>query len=220
MTAPLLPTIARKDQRLSRLHVLTIFVTLFLVSASAKTLANDQEGAPALLIVPDFERPPVSLYLAGSKRTLATPALINKSGQITYLKSDALKTPEAWDSFVKEARDRSLLELATLDPTMVRDAHGVIQMAVITTDSPVTASCILLPGFLQHFSAIFGPEILIAIPTHNKICIFPKLANHLPQMAGAIRDDYLISPKPASTEIFELSRNGLHAVGSLNPDDE
>jgi hypothetical protein len=39
-------------------------------------------------------------------------------------------------------------------------------------------------------------------------------------MAAAIRDDYLISAMPASTEIFELSHNGLRAVGSLNPDDD
>jgi hypothetical protein len=33
-----------------------------------------------------------------------------------------------------------------------------------------------------------------------------------------MRDDYLISPMPLSTEIFELSRFGLRTIGSFDPD--
>jgi len=213
----------RKCQMLSRL-VTPLFLTpifvagLFLSLDSA--LADDRPGDPSLLIVPAFEHPAVSRYLPGAKRTVVTPAFVGKTGKITPVSEKSFATPEEWDAFVKEARERSLLQLATLDTTMMRDEHDVIQMAVITTETPVTASLILLPEFLQHFSAIFGPELLITIPAQNKICVFPKLANHLPQMAAAIRDDYLISVMPASTEIFELSHNGLRAVGSLNPDDD
>ena len=184
---------------LSRLvtpHFLTpIFVaSLFLSLDSA--LADERPGDPSLLIVPAFEHPAVSRYLPGAKRTVVTPAFVGKTGEITPVSEKSFATPDEWDAFVKEARERSLLQLATLDPTMIRDDNDVIQMAVITT------------------------ELLITIPTQNKICVFPKLANHLPQMAAAIRDDYLISAMPASTEIFELSHNGLRAIGSLNPDDD
>lgn len=217
----------RKGQRLSRacfpLRRKVLSMALLgscLFPGMNRILAGTGEGTPSLLIVPDFERPAVSRYIPGAKRTLLTPVLIKKSGETTPLGAGDLSTPGEWDHFVKEAKENSSLQLATMDPTMVRDEHGVIQMAVILSESPITASCILLPGFLQHFSAIFGPELLITIPTQNKICVFPKLANHLPQMREAIRDDYLISSVPASTEIFELSRNGLHAVGSLDPEDE
>lgn len=205
--------------RFSATALLTLLLTVFLASSSPLHAENPQ-GDPALLIAPSFEHPAVSRYLPGAKRTILIPALVTKSGEITLLDEKTLQTPEAWERFVKEAAERSRLQLATMEPTMVRDEHGIIQMAVITTESPMTASAILLPGFLEHFSAIFGPELLIAVPTQNKICIFPKLANHLPLMRGAIRDDYLISAMPASTEIFELTHQGLHAVGSFDPDDE
>jgi hypothetical protein len=39
-------------------------------------------------------------------------------------------------------------------------------------------------------------------------------------MSELLRDDYLISPIPASTEIFELSAKGLHAVGTIDPNEE
>jgi hypothetical protein len=38
-------------------------------------------------------------------------------------------------------------------------------------------------------------------------------------MSGTIRDDYLISPMPVSTELFELSKSGLKTVGTIDPDE-
>ena len=182
--------------------------------------AQEKDGVPALLIGPAYLRPPVYRYLPNSKRTILYPVLIKSSGETISVNGQNFTTPGDWDRFVKDARERSQLQLATLDPTLVRDSHGVIQMAVIFTDTPVTATCTLTPGFIERFSAIFGPELLVAFPTQNKIYVFPKLANKIEAMTETIRDDYLISPMPASTELFELSREGLHAVGSLNPDDD
>jgi len=215
----------KNDQRLScwglfRRWCLLLSVLLLALITPASVTASTDTGTPALLLVPYFQRPPVSRYLPSSQRTMLTPALLHGSSTPEFLASDAIKSPEAWDRFIKEAQERASLQLATLSPEMIRDSKGVIQMAVIHTDTPLTASCILLPEFLDHFSAIFGPEILIAIPAQNKIYVFPKLANHLVEMTGTIRDDYLISPIPASTEIFELNRHGLRAVGSLDPNDD
>lgn len=190
------------------------------MTSSGSALDEPTESVPALLIAPAYLRPQVYRYLPGAKRTIIYPAMINKSGGMEPVDVKNFQKGEDWDRFIKDSQERTSLQLAILDPTMVRDSHGVIQMAVIFTDTPVTASCILSPGFLQHFSAIFGPELLIAIPTQNKIYVFPKLANRLQAMTETIRDDYVISPMPASTELFELSKYGLHAIGSLNPDDD
>jgi len=110
--------------------------------------------------------------------------------------------------------------MATLNPLMVRDAHQVIHAAVMSSDDPRLASCILNPGFLRRFSAIFGPELIVAIPSRTKIYVFPKLANRLPEMIQAIHDDYLISPQPVSTELFELSKKGMRAIGTVDPYDQ
>jgi len=181
---------------------------------------DDSEGIPVLAIGPSFLRPPVYRFLYGSKRTILYPALLDKQGELKPLDGKAFRQPEDWDRLIRDAQERASLQLVTLDPEMIRDAHGVIQMAVVTSKTPATASFILSPEFLDHFSAIFGPEILISLPTQNKICIFPRLANHLAEMSGAIRDEYLLSSIPASTEIFELSSKGIRAVGSIDPDDD
>jgi len=167
-----------------------------------------------------FERPQIHCFLPGSKRTLLFPARVSRHSEVTPLGSDARMSPEAWDLFLKESREDTSLLMATLNPLMVRDSHQVIQAAVMSSDDSRLASCILNPGFLRRFSAIFGPELIVAIPSRTKIYVFPKLANRLPEMIQAIHDDYLISPQPVSTELFELSKKGVRAIGTVDPDDQ
>ena len=206
---------ARNDQPYSWMFPLILFALL--TQTSICSLKASDEPTPGLLLGGSFERPPVSRFLPGSKKTLLFPATIDQANRFHPLTTPRTLFSGDWDHYLKQTQERSSLLLATLNPAMIRDSHGVIQMAVISTDDPLTASCILLPGFLKHFSAIFGPEVIIAIPARNKIYIFPKLANQLQAMAGTIRDDYLISPQPLSTELFELSKKGIRTIGDIDP---
>jgi len=201
-----------KDQPLSRLLATTLLLACTPVLAS-----QEKGGSSAMLLGGSFERMPVQRFLPGARRTILFPARIGREGEITPLQGDSGLSDDSWDRFLKESREHAGLMLATIEPRMIRDARGVIQMAVISRDDPMTASCILAPGFLQRFTAIFGPELIVAIPARNKIYIFPKLANRLPDVSGAITEDYLIAPMPVSTELFEISKKGIRAVGDLEP---
>ena len=217
-----------KDQRFPLLRTLLVTMGILqpvlLQPHSLMAEASGEAGSPVLILGGSYEHPPVGRFLPASKRTLLIPATMDRLGTVLPLGCSngpgADLSPEAWDRFLKASRESSSLLMATLDPVMVRDNRGVIQMAVISTDSPLTASCILLPGFLQRFSAIFGPELIVAIPSRQKIYVFPKLANRIPDASQLIRDDYLISPMPVSKELFELSSKGLRAIGNVDPDDQ
>ena len=198
-------------------HVLPFFL-LLLTIASPSLRGADQES-PILLLGGSYERPPIYRYLPGSKRTILYPALLGKNTFSKPLDRHVGMSDKFWDQLIKKSQENALLQLATLDPKIIRDSRDIIQMAVISTDYPSTASLVLLPSFLGHFSAIFGPELIVAIPARNKIYIFPKLANELPRMTEIMREDYLISPMPVSTEIFELSKTGLRAIGNYDPND-
>jgi hypothetical protein len=193
---------------------------ILFLGASHQLHGSEEKEAPALLLGGYFERPPIHRFLPKSKRTLLFPARVGRHNEVIPLGSDAGMSPKAWDRFLKESREETSLLMATLNPLMVRDNHQVIQAAVMSSDDPRLASCILNPGFLRRFSAIFGPELIVAIPSRTKIYVFPKLANRLPEMSQAIRDDYLISPQPVSKELFEVSKKGLRAIGTVDPDDE
>lgn len=208
-----------KGERLSRIPLTGIILMLAVCLAGN---SRGEEGAlPSLLLGGYFEKPPIRRYLPGSKRTLIYPAMIGRHGEITPVTGFSLRNDDdAWDSLVRDFRERASLLMATLDPVLVRDRHGVIQMAVITGEDPMTASCILSPGFLPRFSAVFGPELIVAVPTRNKIYVFPKLANRLSEVGTTIRDDYLGSPSPVSCELFEMTKSGLRTVGTADPGNE
>ena len=197
-----------------------LLCVLVFLGASYRLQGSDEKETEALLFGGYFERPPIHRFLPSSKRTLLFPARVSRLREVTPLMSDVGRTQKAWDCFLKESREDTSLLMATLNPLMVRDSHQVIQAAVMSSDDPRLASCILNPGFLRRFSAIFGPELIVAIPSRTKIYVFPKLANRLPEMIQAIHDDYLISPQPVSTELFELSKKGMRAIGTVDTDDQ
>lgn len=118
--------------------------------------------------------------------------------------------------FVHEGRQTLSEKLPTLHPRFLRDEHDVIQVAIIESNAPLTASMILAPEFAQQFVMTFGPELLIAIPSANRIYIFSKLASSLDKIAPAILEDYKLSSSPVSVEIFELGKGQLRAIGSLD----
>jgi hypothetical protein len=214
MTPTSLLSLTGKDQRLCR-HILSLL--LLVIGITPACLQAEEQEHNVLFLGGSFEHPPIHRYLPGSKRTIIYPAVLGKN---TFSKPlDQHLNGKSWDKLIKDSQENALLQLAMLNPKIIRDSREIIQMAVISTEDPTTASLVLLPSFLGHFSAIFGPELIVAIPARNKIYIFPKLANELPRMAETMREDFLISPMPVSTEIFELSKKGLRTIGNYDPND-
>ena len=172
-----------------------------------------------MLLGGSFERPPVHRFLPSSRRTLLYPARVDESGFVHPLSETLWGNSHRWERLVNDSLERASLLLSTTEPLLVRDSKGVLQMAVLSSDSPLLATGILTKGFLNRFSALFGPELLVAVPTRNKVYVFPKLCNRLPEASAAVRDDHIISPCPVSTEIFEVSGKGVKAVGTVEPDE-
>lgn len=180
-----------------------------------------EEKAPILLVEPSFLHTPLSAKIRGAERTVIVPAWLTKKNNgeevVTFLEPgyDTL-SKKKMASFIARARSNLSAELARLSPKWIRDEHGVIQVAVLESPNPITASTILAPDFATHFTMIFGPDLLIALPSANRIYIFSKLISPLNKIASPIRDEYKLSLSPVSTEFFELSHGQLRAAGSLD----
>ncbi len=131
-------------------------------------------------------------------------------------KADAERLKLDIDSARRVAAANASAMLATLKPDYVRDEHGVIQFAVLSSDSPATASAVLAPDFLDKFADIFGPDILVAIPNHNRIYVYPALASKFRDTAEFVILDYETSGSPVSKEVFRVMKDGLRAVGGFD----
>jgi hypothetical protein len=215
MTTSLLDGSHGDDQPMSAsIRFLRIFVALSAILLCTKALGAGE--SELLLLGGSSLQPPVKRYLPGAHRTILFPSTVDSYGLTTPLLRPG---KGGWKTLTGDSLERAAMLLATTDPNLIRDSRGVLEMAVLTTDSPLLATAVLTKGFLSKFSALFGPELILAIPARNKVYVFPKLANRLPAMKQIIRDDFLISPAPVSLELFELSAKGLRTVGTLDPDD-
>ena len=201
----------------------TLIVALLLLPNLLFAAPDNQENPPqpVLLLEPSFFHAPISDLIPGAERTVIVPALMKeeegKPATISFLQPSWQTSRHPFmKRFIEKARGTLSETLTTLHPKFLRDEHQVIQVAIIESSNPITASTILAPNFTEQFVSIFGPEFLIAVPTANRIYVFSKLASPLNTLAPMIRDDYRLSASPLSTEIFELSHGQLRAVGSLD----
>ena len=199
-----------------------ILLLFFLSQFSFFAFANESaKDLPVLLIEPSFARPEISQLISGAQRTMIAAGTMNKnaSGEqtVSFLQTSwKTASQKEMNHFVKEARSNLSKVLATLHPSFVRDEHQVIQVAILESDNPLTASTILAPDFPEQFINIFGPDLLIAIPSTHRLYIFSKLVSPVNDIAPTIREDYQLSSSPVSTEIFQLSHGELRAIGSLD----
>lgn len=196
-----------------------IFARIFSLSA-AETTMNDKK-IPVLLVEPSFEHPPIATSIPGAQRTVIAAGFIQDDAEgkptTSFLKPSWKTTRSSeMNDFVKAARSKLSVTLATLHPSFLRDENQVIQVAILESTNPLTASTILAPDFSERFINIFGPELHIAIPSTHRVYIFSKLASPLKNIAQAIRDDYKFASEPLTTEIFELGHGRLRTIGSLD----
>lgn len=204
------------DQRMSPTALIACLLTM--LSATGIMLAGEASEGVTLAIGGSFAQSDIRRFLPGSRATILYPARPGPEGRFLPLGASNL-TPGQWESSLASWKERASLLLTTIDPEMIRDEQGVIQAGILRGADPLLTTSVLLPGFLQRFSAIFGPEILVAIPSETTVYVFPKLANRLPEFRERIVDEFLLSPRPVTTEFFELSRKGMRAVGDFRTEE-
>lgn len=121
----------------------------------------------------------------------------------------------AFDEIREEALRTASNVLASINPRIVRDKNNVVQYAVLESDNPLTASCVLAPELSVQFRDILGPEILVAMPHRNLVLVFSRQDDVHLKMAESIVSEYLNATWPVSREIFSLENGTLRSLGVL-----
>lgn len=180
----------------------------------AAPLCRAQENPWYLLIEPKFMGYDVAWTIPGARNTVLVPAhMVNGEPQpLTHAELARLKpSPEEIE---KEARISASAESRKLKPVYERDEKGVIQYAVLASDSPLTAASVLAPEFCEQFAETLGPDILVAIPNRYKVFVFPKLSPTYQEFADIVAAEYGSSAHPVSRELFEVRNGRIRALGS------
>ena len=120
-----------------------------------------------------------------------------------------------WNTFSAKTAAAASAELAKIQPEFIRDRNQVIECAILRAKVPgdnVTIA-VLAPDFLKRFTPLFGRKMLLAIPDNQTVYLFPKLASRYQDYGERVLAVYRKSESPVSREVFELSAEGLRAIG-------
>lgn len=167
-----------------------------------------------VLIEPKFMRPEIAFPIAGAERTVLVPGYLAEGGEVRYFSKkewDALAMD--WVEFQSRSAGNATDNKVKVE--LSRDRKKVIQYAALTSDSPLTATALLSPDFLKKFSELFGAKLLVAVPNRYTVYVFPKLASSYRDYAPMILEAYHATAYPVSTEVFEVSADGLRAIGTF-----
>ena len=179
--------------------------------------ATLEESSWRVLVEPRFMRSHVSQPVPNAKATVMAAGWTDSTGEVhcfAKLDFDQLRPP-GWAAFAEKTQAAATAELARLTPEYSRDRNRVVECAILRSDRQTTASAIFAPGFLKRFSDVFGAKLLVAIPNRFTIYVFPALASRYQDYATRVASDYHNSSYPVSLELFELSAQGLRAIGTL-----
>lgn len=169
----------------------------------------------ALLLEPHFMRPEVSMAIPGAERTVIVPALVQDDGLKVLTKADYDRIGVDQKVIGKQARENASALLKTLEPKFERNAKNVIEYAELAADSQLVVSTLFAPDFAARFESTLGPELLVVAPSRSRIFVFPKLASSVKEFGPMILDIYRDATYPVSTEVFEVTPEGLKAIGNF-----
>ena len=185
---------------------------LFLLLGPTVALA---ETHWAWMVEPSFMDYKVRRKIDGSERTILALVRV-RDGEIYGAEGGHERILDmAMKKIHEEAVQTAREVLSSIKPRFVRDKNEVIQYAVIESDNPLTASCVLAPGFAEKFAGTLGPDLLVALPNRYQLLVFSRQDQAFAMMGEYIISGYLGSNYPVSREIFSLENGKLRSLGVL-----
>jgi hypothetical protein len=186
---------------------------VFLVWGAFALVARADQWA--LMVEPSFMDHKMRRPIAGSQRTILAVVRVAK-GEVSPLTREEKKSVHmTFEQIRSEALKTASDVLAHITPQIVRDKKKVIRYAVLASENPLTASCVLAPEFAATFRDTLGPDLIVAMPNRNQVLVFSKQDDAHLQMAETIINGYLTSNYPVSRELFALENGSLRSLGEL-----
>ncbi|MEA3186936.1 MAG: hypothetical protein QOD99_766 [Chthoniobacter sp.] len=184
---------------------------MLVIAASVQAQTDEKQWH--VLIEPKFMHPEVSFPIPGAERTVFVPGYVRGSEVRYFSKTEFAALKLDWPAF--RAKAGANVSDKKVKAEFVRNGKKVIDYATISSADPLTATAVLSPDFLKTFSDIFGAKLLVAIPNRFTVFVFPSLATNYRDYAPMIIEAYRAIAYPVSLEVFELSGDGLRAIGTF-----
>lgn len=158
-------------------------------------------------------RQPAASPVPNAQRTDFAAGVLRDGELHPFTREEWKASGATWDEFMAQARTNAAADLATLKPEYTRNKRKVIEFATLRSPQPIVASAVLAPGFLRMFEETLGPKVIVAVPNRFVAFVFPALASSYQDYAPMIFQEYRDTAMPVSVEVFEVSAEGVRAIG-------
>jgi hypothetical protein len=166
-----------------------------------------------VLLEPKSMHREVTWEIPGAQRTVFAPVVWERDEYLFPTRKVLEEAGVAAEGLQQLAAPAAAADLAMLKPRYERDRKQVIQYAELTSDRPIVASAVLAPKFLDLFKDTLGEKVLLVVPSRFTAYVFPVLASQYQEYWPMVFEAYRATAWPVSVEVFEVSKDGLRAIG-------
>ncbi len=188
-----------------------LFSLLLMMIGGAEARAAEPKWR--VLLEPKSMRREVVWEIPGAQRTVFAPVVVHGEEYLPPPREVVAPFGDIWPEVREQAARAAAVDLATLLPRYSRDRKAVIQYAELVSNRPLVASAVLAPEFLGLFADTLGEKVLLVVPSRFQAFVFPALASNYQDYWPMVFAAYRATPWPVSVEVFEVSKEGLRAVG-------
>ena len=176
-----------------------------------------------LWLQPSFLKFEVAYPVAGSVETLWVPSVLEPDALDNGNPRPRPLTKTEWlvlgvskNDFRKAAMNNAESALLpSIDVRYFRGRSEVIEYAWVESKSPHLGALLFSSAFLEVFKDAFGQKIHAVIPNEERLYVLPVHASRLDQYGDKFQRLFRETTRPVSLEAFEVSEEGVRAVGSF-----
>lgn len=180
---------------------------------------DGNEGDAGLVLMSKSANPEVFAPLKQAESTVLAPAYLWKYGILRpFKRAEWEARGETWDTFFAAAVKRADALVDSLEPQFRRDARGVVDYALVESDSPWLSTVLLSKKLLPRFAREFGQRLHVIVADQKRFYVFPADGGKLDRFGESLADvfyDETLTKNPVSLEVFLVDQVGFRAIGKI-----
>ena len=117
------------------------------------------------------------------------------------------------------ARAFANLSRALSEATIETEEIDGVQLGYIGTPLPTKASLILAPNLREVLAPVLGWPLMAVVPDRDFLYLWDaRHADFVQRVGGVVAREYSRASYPISTEVYEISDQGIRAIGAFPVD--